>query len=248
MARRADATAERRVRLSKDRVLRAAIGLADRGGIGSLTMRRLAHELGVEAMSPYHYVDGKDDILKGIVAIVVSEIDLPAGGADWKAAIRRSAISFHDALSRHPWAASLLMSAHGIGPARVRYIEALLRRLREAGFSTDLTDQAYHALDSHILGSTLWAEGYTAVVKDHDFARTLPRQFPVDDYPYFWEHAREHATKAGSGGKSVFEFGLDLILDGLEDGLEKIHAAAPRGSVSTPRRRNGSKPAAPRLE
>src|SRR5439155_7684962 len=110
MARPADRVAERRVPLSKERVLRTAMAIADQGGIDSLTMRRLAQELGVEAMSLYYYVASKDDILKGIVDPVISEIDVPSDGADWKTALRRSAISFHNALSRHPWAAKLIMS------------------------------------------------------------------------------------------------------------------------------------------
>src|SRR5437870_4519003 len=139
MARSADRVAERRLPLSKERVLRTAMALADQGGIDSLSMRRLAQELGVEAMSLYHYVSSKDDILNGIVEIVVAEIEVPSGGKDWRAAVRSSAISFHDALARHRWAANLIMSGIGVGTARVRYMEALLGRLREAGFSANMT-------------------------------------------------------------------------------------------------------------
>jgi len=216
MARRAEAIAAQREPLSKERVLRTAMRLADQGGIDSLSMRKLAQELGVEAMSLYYYVASKDDILNGIVDVVVSEIELPSGGPDWKAALRRSAVSFHNALVRHRWAANLMMSGRGHGLARVRYMDALLRRLRQAGFSPELTHHAYHALDSHIMGSTLWAAAYTTMAKvNPDIAQNFLRRLPLDQYPDFAEHAQQHITKSGPKDKSEFEFGLDLILDGL---------------------------------
>ncbi len=229
MARSADRVAERRVPLSKERVLRTAMAIADQGGIDSLSMRRLAQELGVEAMSLYHYVSSKDDILNGIVEIVVAEIELPSGGKDWRAAVRSSAISFHDALARHRWAANLIMSGIGVGTARVRYMEALLGRLREAGFSANMTHHAYHALDSHIMGSTLWAAGYSALAKaDPGAVQRFVQKLPVADYPYFAEHVDQHLTKSARDGVSEFEFGLDLILDGLE----KVRSASsPRSST-----------------
>lgn len=217
MAKRADPGAGARAPLSRDRVLRAAIRLADEAGIASLTMRRLAEALGVEAMSLYHYVAGKDDILTGIVDMVVGEIMLPSGGADWRAAIRRSAISFRDVLSRHAWACSLMTSPTRVGPVRLRYMDSVLRRLREAGFSGKMTHQAYHALDSHIMGTMLWQAGYLAIKDDlAGYAQTVLRQLPVDDYPDFAVHVQEHLTGSMRGEKGVFEFGLDLILDGLE--------------------------------
>jgi AcrR family transcriptional regulator len=208
-----------RAPLSKERVLRTAISIADQDGIDALTMRRLAQELSVEAMSLYYYVTNKDDILKGIMDLVATEIEVPSAEADWKAAIRRSAISFHDVLRRHRWASSLMISGPpGVGPAQLRYSDSLLKRLREAGFSPELTHHAYHALDSHIVGSTLWAAGVGAVMKTKpDFVKTFIRELPVAEYPYFAEHAQQHMTKSvPSSGKSEFEFGLDLILDGLE--------------------------------
>jgi len=219
--------------LSKERVLHAAIGLADQGGIDSLTMRRLAQELGVEAMSLYYYVASKDDILKGIVDPVVSEIDVPSDRADWKTALRRSAVSFHNALSRHPWAAKLIMSGAGVGLARVRYMDAVLRRLREAGFSPELTHHAYHALDSHIMGSTLWAAAYATMPKaEADLAQNFLRTLPLSEYPDFAEHAQQHIKKTGPKDKSEFDFGLDLILDSLE----RMRDAASQPSASTRRR------------
>ena len=213
--------------------MHAAIGLADQGGIDSLTMRRLAQELGVEAMSLYYYVASKDDILKGIVDPVISEIDVPSDGADWKTALRRSAISFHNALSRHPWAAKLIMSGTGVGLARVRYMDAVLGRLREAGFSPQLTHHAYHALDSHIMGSTLWAAAYATMPKAQaDLAQNFLRKLPLTEYPDFAEHAQQHIRKTGPKDKSEFEFGLDLILDSLE----RMRDAGSRPSASVRRR------------
>lgn len=232
---RAGVIADRRAPLSKDRVLRTAIRLADQGGIGSLTMRKLAHELGVEAMSLYFYVANKDDLLSGMVDMVEGEVEPPSGGADWKAAIRKSAISFRAVLGRHPWAANpMMVSAKkvGIGTARLQYMDSLLGRLRGAGFSANMTHHAYHALDSHIVGSTLWAAGFSAIKEEAlDLGRTLLRELPRDEYPYFLEHLEQHLTKSVREGPSEFEFGLDLILDGLE----KFRDEAPRRSMSTRR-------------
>jgi AcrR family transcriptional regulator len=232
VARRAEPAAEARVPLSKERVLQAAIAIADREGIDSLTMRRLAQKLGVEAMSLYYYVPNKDAIIAGIVDMVVSEIDLPSG-ANWKTAIRNSAISYHQALARHPWATNVMRKT--FGSPQLRLMDSILRQLREGGFSAEVTYHAYHALDSHILGSTMWEAGFAAVKNDlAKLAEAFLKQIPIEEYPYFSEHARQHMTKAVRG-KSTFEFGLDLILDSLE----KIRGAEPRRSRRA-RRRRGS--------
>ncbi len=216
IASQADLNATPRVPLSRDRVLRAAIHLADEAGIDALTMRKLAQELGVEAMTLYYYVARKDDLLDGMVDIVVSEIDLPTSGTDWKAAMRRSAISAHDVLLRHPWANGLMMSA-AVRPARLRYMDSVLRRLREAGFSAGMTHLAYHVLDSHIVGSTLWQAGYAALPQDlSDLAATFLRDLSVDEYPFLAEHVEQHLKERSADDEGEFEFGLDLILDGLE--------------------------------
>ena len=211
---------EPRVPLTRDRVLGAAIRIADRSGIDSLSMRKLAEELGVEAMSVYYYVANKDEILDGIVDIVVGEFELLSGDDDWKAALRQSAISAHDVLMRHPWACSLMMSTKRISPARLRYMESLLKRLREAGFSARMTHHAYHALDSHIIGSTLWEAGYSANPDLTDKAKTFVRE-ALGEYPYIAEHAQQHFTRSKKDVRE-FDFGLDLILDVLE----KIRDAA----------------------
>jgi AcrR family transcriptional regulator len=212
-------------------VLQAAIGLADEAGIEALSMRRLGQALGVEAMSLYNHVANKDDILNGIVERVESEIVLPAPEADWKPALRTIAMSAHDVFERHPWAASLTLSAVGDRPARWRYMNAILGCLREAGFSAELTDHAYHALESHIAGFTLWA-GQLQVDAEAlpELAATFLRELPVDELPYLVEHVHQHLKEPRPGDEGAFAFGLDLILDGLE----RILATGPvsaRGAV-----------------
>ncbi len=205
-----------RVPLSRERVLRAAIDLANRGGITALSMRKLAQELGVEAMSLYYYVAKKEDLLAGMVDLVVREMELPSMGDDWKAALRKSAISAHDVLVRHPWACGLMMSVKD-GTARLRWMDAVLRCLREAGFSTELTHHAYHALDSHITGFTLWQLSFPFEAEQlADVAATFLRELPVDEYPYLAEHVEWHLTETRDDDEGEFAFGLDLILDGLE--------------------------------
>ncbi|MDQ5853763.1 MAG: TetR/AcrR family transcriptional regulator [Chloroflexota bacterium] len=217
MASQAEPGAAPRVPLSRERVLRAAIDLADTGGIASLTMRKLAQELGVEAMSLYYYVARKDDLLAGIVDLVLGEMELPSAEAGWKAAIRKSAISAHDVLMRHPWACSLMMSTSEVSPARIRWMDSILRCFREAGFSAKLTHHAYHALDSHITGFTLWELSFQFEKEElADIGAAFLRQLPVDEYPYLAEHVEWHLTESNPDDEGEFAFGLDLILDGLE--------------------------------
>jgi AcrR family transcriptional regulator len=214
-----------RRRLSRERVLRAAIRLADEGGIESLTMRKLARALGVEAMSLYHHVANKGDLVDAIVDVVVSEIELPETG-DWDVAVRECAISAHEVFLRHPWACSLVMSPSSsrmMRPGRLRYMEWLLRRLREGGFSPELTFSAYHSLDSHILGFTLWELSHAAGAKaiagernPEEFVAGLLPELRAEGYPYLAEHAEQHLAAASDEGGGEFEFGLDLILDGLK--------------------------------
>jgi AcrR family transcriptional regulator len=226
MTAKSDPTSQPRVPLSRERVLQAAVRLADEHGIESLTMRKLARVLGVEAMSLYNHVANKGDLVDEMVDLVVSEIELPSTVEAWDAAIRECAISAHEVLLRHPWSCSLVMSTTGTGVARnarLRYMEWLLRQLREAGFSPELTYRAYHALDSHVLGFTLWELGHSAAAnairgdKDFaDFAVSFVRELGAADYPYLAEHAEQHLEPVGDDDVSEFEFGLDLILDGLK--------------------------------
>lgn len=197
-------------------MLRAAISLADAGGIDSLSMRKLGQELGVEAMSLYNHVANKDDIVDGIVDLVASEIEPPSGGADWKTALRQCAIAGHEAFLRHRWAAGLWMSRGGVSPTRLGYGESVLRTLREAGFSEDLTYHAFHTLQSHVLGFTLQELNFPFEREDlKQMAATFLQELPVDEYPYLAEHIRQH-VEPSEEHQNTFEFGLDLILDGLE--------------------------------
>ena len=211
----------RRNPLTRERVLRAGVALADASGIHSLSMRRLGQELGVEAMSLYNHVANKDDLLDGITDLVLREIELPAA-ADWKEALRGHAISAHDVLVAHPWAATLALSPERVSTASVERAEWMLRQLREGGFSPEVTYHAYHALDSHILGFTLWQLGHGIVDAEHlkDMATEFFRRFGPDEYPYLREHADQHFAGFGSEGKGAYERVLDLILDGLERELD----------------------------
>jgi AcrR family transcriptional regulator len=204
--------------LSRERVLDAAIGLADARGIESLTMRGLAQELGVEAMTLYYYVRNKDEILTGIVDRVVSEFELPSPLDDWKAAIRLTAISAYHVLIRHRWAAALILSGPGVSQARLRYMDAILGTLRGAGFSAEMTDHAYHALDSHIMGFTLWVVGMNLGTDEElaALAADFVEQIRQADMPHLVEHVEQHMKPDDPDDKPEFEFGLDLILDGLE--------------------------------
>ena len=193
----------------------AAIGLADAEGIEALSIRRLAQELGVGAMSLYNHVANKEEILLGILDKVLSEAELVTDGAHWKSAIRRTAISAHETLVRHPWAAALMLSR--TLPARMRYMEAILGNLRRGGFSAAQTDHGYHALDSHIAGFTLWLVGLDIDSETlPDQARSFMQQLEADEYPYVIEHVHEHLKERDPQDEGEFAFGLDLILDGLE--------------------------------
>jgi AcrR family transcriptional regulator len=211
--------------MSRDRVLHAGVELADREGLGAMSMRRLAEALGVEAMTLYYYVANKDALLAGMVDLVLAEIEMPADEADWRAAIRRSALSAQAVLLLHPWAPGLTISPKHVGAARVRYSEWLLSRLRAAGFSAELARHAYDALDSHVIGSTLWASGGLAATKEEwGVAMAFLRGLPPADYPYLFENLAVRGAPAAQDEPTSFEFGLDLILDGLERVLSASRA------------------------
>jgi len=218
MARRTDKRAQPRAALNRQRALDVAVALADAGGIGSITMRGLAQELGVEAMSLYHHVANKDDILDGMVAIVFSEIDLPAANSNWKTAMRRRALSARTALSRHPWAISLMESRTAPGPASLRHHDAVLGCLRHAGFSIEMTAHAYSVLDSYIYGFAHQEANLPLETPERtkEVADAILHQLPADEYPHLVEFATQHVLKPGYDYGAEFAFGLDLILDGLE--------------------------------
>jgi len=218
MATKTDLMAKARAPLSKDRVMSAAIKLADKGGIGSLSMRKLAQDLAVEAMSLYNHVQNKEDILNGMVDVVFSEIDMPSSGGGWAGAMRRRAVSARQALLRHPWAIGLMESRVQPGPATLRHHDAVLRSLRSAGFSVEMAAHAYSLLDSYIYGFTLneLALPFESSNKVAEVAGNIMREFAAGQYPYLAEMAVEHAMKPGYNYGDEFEFGLNLILDGLQ--------------------------------
>jgi AcrR family transcriptional regulator len=214
-----------RTPLTRQRVLHAAVALADRNGVGLLSMRKLAQELGVEAMSLYHHVAKKDDVLDGIVDIVFSEIDLPEDG-DWKAAMRERAISAREALRRHPWAIGLMESRSSPGPATLRHHDAVLRVLRTAGFTVEMAAHAFSLLDSYIYGFALQETSLPFETSEElvDVAQTILESLPADEYPYLTEMV-EHALQPGYAFAAEYEVGLDLILDGIA----RAHEAAASG-------------------
>ena len=218
MATQTDPSAAPRIPLNKQRVLGAAVALADRGGVRSLSMRKLAHELGVEAMSLYHHVANKDDILDGIVDVVFSEIVLPSGDADWKAAMRQRAISAREALLRHPWATGLMESRSTPGPATLRHHDAVLGILRTAGFSVELAAHAFSVLDSYIYGFALQEANlpFDTPEETAEVAQAIMAKLPADEYPHLAEMTVEHVLQPGYDYGNEFLFGLDLILDGLD--------------------------------
>ena len=203
--------------LSRDRILNAALELVDEGGIESLTMRKLGQALGFEAMSLYNHVANKDDVLNGILDLVLDESEPPSPAGDWDVAMRTSAISVHEALRRHPWSCTLLMSPRHARPARVRYMDLLLGRLREAGFSAETTYTAYHVLDGHIFGFSLWETSHSYTAEEaSNLAAKFAQTITADTYPYLHEHAQQHFGEGPHREVSAFELGLDLILDGLK--------------------------------
>ena len=203
-------------RLTRKRVLRAAIRIADKDGIESLSMRKLAEKLGVEAMSLYNHVQNKDDVLDGIVEIVATEIDVPTINGDWKGAMRRRAISAHETLLNHPWAAKLMVSRANVGPAMLRYVDATIGCLYSAGFSYDLADRAWNAIDNHVYGFTLQELNFPFKPSEYgEIAEQFLPMIPQDEYPYLHGLSRQIIDGAHDGVHD-FCFGLDLILDGLE--------------------------------
>src|ERR1700693_5585284 len=217
MAKQTKPRPARRVPLSKERVLRAAIKLADEGGVEALSMRKLADVLGVKAISLYNHVANKDDVLDGIVDAAWAEILPPTGDEDWKTAVRDIAISAHEMMMSHPWASDLSVRKPGL--ARLRYGDSLLGCFRNAGFSKDLTYHAYHIIESYIMGYTLQVLSFRAVDTQQfeDIAAGFRRGDFSADYPHFTEHALQHMEpEPGHDEVSGYELGLDLILDSLE--------------------------------
>lgn len=222
----ASSSTPERVPLNRERVLRGALVVADAGGLGALTIRSLAHELGVKPMSVYHYVANKDEIIDGIVDLVFSEIELPSSDGDWLSEMRRRAISARRVLRVHPWAIPLLQSRTSPGEATLRHHNAIIGCLRGAGFSVEMTAHAYALMDSYVFGfalseAALPINGPETVT---EVAESMMEYFTPEKYPHLFEFSMEHILKPGYDFGLEFEFGLNLILDGLTG---SIHDTEP---------------------
>lgn len=209
---------QRRTPLTRERVLKDAMRLADEGGIEALSMRKLGQELGVEAMALYHHFANKEALLDGIVDLVHAEVKLPMAGEDWRSAMLARASSIMSALQRHPWAATMMESQHNPGPASLRHHDTVIGCLRGAGFSTVMTAHAYSLLDSYIYG---FAQQQVSLAFDtqgeiNQVAEQFLSQFPAREYPNLAEFTLQHVMKPGYNYSDEFEFGINLVLDSLE--------------------------------
>jgi AcrR family transcriptional regulator len=205
--------------LTRDRVLQAALKLADEGGLDALSMRKLGQELGVEAMAVYYHFANKDEVIDGIVDLVFAEIHLPVAGAPWKAEMRRRAVSVRDTLLRHRWAIGLMEARSHPGPANLRHHDAVIGNLRAAGFEMAMVAHAYSVLDAYIYGFALTKMNLPFAAGDNvaEMAEAMLEPFPSDEYPNMAAFVTEHImVTPGYDFGDEFDYGLDLILDGLE--------------------------------
>ncbi|MFJ8469418.1 TetR/AcrR family transcriptional regulator [Streptomyces swartbergensis] len=218
MAQQTDAV--RRTPLTRDRVLRAAVALADDIGIEALSMRRLAKELGVVPMALYKHVSNKEQLLDGMVDVVMGEIDPPAPGSNWKSAVRHRILSARRAFLGHPWAAQVIQSRSSPTPVVLAYMDSVIGMFRTGGFSVDLTHHAMHALGGRMMGIT--QELFDAPPGPAPRAQTASSQEDAGEYPYVMElagavaHDEDSVVGRGCDDQFEFEFALDLLLDGFE--------------------------------
>ncbi len=217
------APSEPRAPLTRLRILRAGVALADEEGIDRLSMRKLARTLGVEAMSLYNHIEHKDDLLDGMVDLVMAEIEAPAPGALWRDAMRRRAISSRAAYARHPWAARLVHARPSAGPGRLGSFEATLACLHRAGFSHALTVRALSTLDAfvHGFGAQRLHVAQADLPDDVAMADALARWLPREQYPHLSALVLEHVLVDGFDEDEAFAFGLELVLDGLQRSLDE---------------------------
>lgn len=210
-----------RASLTRERVIGAAVRLADAIGVDALTIRKLAVELDVKPMTIYHHVPNKEAIIDGMVDVVFSEIDLPPTDVNWKQSIRQRAASARRVLARHPWAAPLMESRTSPGPATLRHHDAVLGCLRSAGFSLEMTAHAYAVIDAFIYGFALQEASLPATAGDEivDLAQAVSAAMPAGEYPHLVEFTAGHVLRPGYDFGDEFDFGIDLVLDGLEAAL-----------------------------
>jgi AcrR family transcriptional regulator len=209
---------EGRARLNRERVLQAAVRLADEDGLEKLSMRRLGEGLGVEAMSLYNHVSNKEDLINGMIDTLYGEIELPSHDDDWKTALRKRSVSVRDVLLRHPWANGLMDSATSPGPGTLRHHDRVLGTFRNGGFSLAMTAHAFSALDSYVYG---YAKQEKALPFDDEeqaaaMANVMLAQLPASEYPYLYELMARHVLRPGYNYADEFSYGLDLVLDALE--------------------------------
>ncbi len=206
-----------RTPLSAERVLDAAVRLADRIGIEKLTIRRLAVELDVKPMAIYHHVANKEAIVDGMVEAVFTEIDLPPAEDDWRTAMRRRCVSLHEVLLRHPWAPPLMESRPSPGPALLHHHEAVLGCLRRGGLPLPWAAHAYAVLDSYVFGFAMQQANlpFEGGAQIGDLADAIISAIPADEYPYLREFTADHALRPGYHFGNSFDVGLDLLLDGI---------------------------------
>jgi AcrR family transcriptional regulator len=217
MAVQTDLRAEARPPWTRAQLVRAAIELADKGGIESLSMRKLSQHLGGAPMSLYNHVSNKVDLLDGMIDALFDEIELPVG-EHWKTSMRQRATSIRSVMRRHPWAVGLMESRKTPGPATLRHHDAVIGCLRDAGFSIQLAAHAFSALDSYIYGFALQERSLAFGTPEETsiLANSFLLQFSTEDYPHLAELTIEHVLRPGYDYGDEYEFGLDLILDGLE--------------------------------
>ena len=222
-----------RRRLSRKQVLETAISRADQGGLDALTMRTLAEELGVVPGALYRHVANKDDLIDAMIDMVFAEIRLPAGGSDWMTSMRRRAASVLDALTRHRWAIPFMESRRNPGPANLRHHDAVIGKLRSAGFSVAMAAHAYSVLDAYIYGFALTKVSlpFDSSVEAAEVARGMLDPLSPNEYPNLVEFIAEHVAQPGYDYGDEFEYGLEIILEGIERTRQSRPQRDPRHRI-----------------
>jgi AcrR family transcriptional regulator len=220
MATRTEEETRSRIPLTRDRILRTAVGLADEGGVEAASMRKIAQELHVVPMALYRHVANKDELLDGMIDVVVGEIDPPETGVDWKTAVRRRILSARRALLRHPWASRVMESRTEPTPTVLGYMDSMIGMFRAGGFSIDLVHHAMHAMGSRLMGFTQELFNDTADVDpavEADMWRAMADRYPnIAGLVEIVMHDDASVVGGGCDDQFEFEFALDLLLDGLE--------------------------------
>jgi AcrR family transcriptional regulator len=218
MPERAEPGPRARAPLNRERVVSAAVALADEGGIETLTMRRLGTVLGVEAMALYNHVRNKEDLLDGMVDYVFSQISLPVPGEDWKAGLRVRSLSAREVLGKHRWAVTLMDSRRSAGAARLRHDEAVVGSLLEGGFSAAMTARAVVLLDSFVFGFALTEASLADVDKSRsaELSNSMLEGLSPESFPYLYAFCSEPVIQEGYDFRLEFEPSLDLVLESLE--------------------------------